>query len=94
MVTIVLSALILSLVIYLAIGFRHKKLILGLGDIIPLTKGRVAKVKGQAELSASNVAASISLATVIVAFFDLVPSLGLWLLWPAIDNQKINILHF
>ncbi len=86
MTTIVLSALCLSIIIYVFIGLKHSKSISDLADIIPILKGRVARVQGDSELSATNVAASISLATVIVAFFDLVPSLGLWLLWPAITT--------
>ncbi len=86
MTAIVLSALGLSIIIYMVIGFWHNKSIVGLADILPLIKGRLAKVKGHSELSATNVAASISLATVIVAFFDLVPALGLWLLWPAVTT--------
>ncbi len=86
MTAIVLSALGLSIIIYVIIGLWHNKSIVDLADILPLIKGRLAKVKGHSELSATNVAASISLATVIVAFFDLVPALGLWLLWPAITT--------
>lgn len=86
MTAIILSALGVSMIIYIVIGFRHSKSISDLADIIPLLKGRVARVNGENELSATNVAASISLATVIVAFFDLVPGLGLWLLWPAITT--------
>ncbi len=86
MAIIVLSALALSIIIYLIIGLYYNKHIKDLGDIIPIIKGRIARVKGDKELSASNVATSISLATVIVAFFDLVPGLGLWLLWPAITT--------
>jgi len=86
MTVIVLSALLLSIIIYIIVGLKYRKVILDLGDIIPIIRGRVAKVKNESELSASNVAASISLATVVVAFFDLVPGLGLWLLWPAITT--------
>jgi Na+/proline symporter len=83
---IVISAFALSFCIYLLIGVRQRKSVSTLGDIIPIVKGKNATVKGHSEFSASNVAASISLATVIVAFFDLVPSLGIWLLWPAITT--------
>ncbi len=86
MTLIVLAALAISIVLYIVIGFLHNKHIKDLADIIPLFKGKMAKVKRHEELSASNVAASISLATVIVAFFDLVPGLGLWLMWPAITT--------
>lgn len=83
---IVITAFALSFCIYILIGARQQKSVSTLGDIIPIVKGKNATVKGHAEFSASNVAASISLATVIVAFFDLAPSLGLWLLWPAITT--------
>ena len=51
MALIVLSALALSLVIYIAIGFIHKKSVFGLGDIIPIMKGKNAQVKGNAEIT-------------------------------------------
>ncbi|MFN8250259.1 MAG: hypothetical protein U0V75_00150 [Ferruginibacter sp.] len=86
MTLIVITALCVSIVIYIFIGFTHSKSVNGLADILPLVKGRFAKVQGSEELSATNVAASISLATVIVAFFDLVPGLGLWLIWPAVTT--------
>lgn len=86
MTQIILSALGLSMIIYIIIGIKHSRSIVDLADIIPILKGRIAKVKAGSELSATNVAASISLATVIVAFFDLAPSIGLWLLWPALTT--------
>jgi Na+/proline symporter len=58
----------------------------GLGDILPVILGRNARVVSHREFSASTVAATISLATVVVAFYELVPTLGLWLLWPAVTT--------
>jgi Na+/proline symporter len=86
METIVISALIISLLIYLYIGFFYKKSINWIGDIIPVIKNKTASVENSKEFSASTVATTISLATVIVAFFELVPSLGWWLMWPVVTT--------
>ncbi len=93
MTTTVLLALGISMAIYLAIGFRYKRTVKGLGDILPIFFGGTAHVKNHQEFSASTVAATISLATVIVAFFELVPALGLWLLWPAVTTA-LGLLFF
>ena len=58
----------------------------GLADILPLLFGRNARVDNHKEFASSTVAATISLATVVVAFYELVPSLGFWLLWTAITT--------
>jgi Na+/proline symporter len=87
MAVIVLSALFLSLIIYIYVGYYYKKSVTKLGDIIPLTKGTTAMVANATEFSASTVATTISLATVVVAFFELVPALGLWLLWPVVTTS-------
>jgi Na+/proline symporter len=50
-------------------------------------------VNNHREFAASTVAATISLATVVVAFYELVPSLGLWLLWTAITTA-LGLLLF
>jgi Na+/proline symporter len=86
MIIAVTLALSVSIILYLAIGYWYSRSIRGLGDILPLVSGRAAKVKDHREFSASTVATTISLATVVVAFFELVPGLGLWLLWPAITT--------
>ena len=87
MTTIVLAALVVAIIFYISLGFIYKKDIHNLGDIIPVIKGGVAKVKGNKEFSASTVATSISLATVVLAFFDLVPVTGLWLFWAVITTS-------
>lgn len=86
MTTIVLLALGLSMLLYLFIGARYSKAVHGVGDVLPMFFGKAAKVKDHREFGASTVATTISLATVIIAFFELVPGLGLWLLWPAITT--------
>lgn len=93
METIAILALILSLVLYILVGLRHRGMVKNLGDIIPVMKGTTAKVGTSSEFSASTVATTISLATVIVAFFDLVPGLGMWLFWPVITTA-LGLLFF
>src|ERR1700743_3328491 len=93
METIVIVALSISIIFYLVLGFVYKKDIYNLGDIIPIIKGGAAKVKGDNEFSASTVATSISLATVILAFFDLIPISGLWLFW-AVITTRLGLLFF
>ncbi|MDP7246472.1 MAG: hypothetical protein QF389_07840 [Planctomycetota bacterium] len=48
-------------------------------------------MENSAEFSASTVATTISLATVIMAFFELAPQLGGWLLW-AVVTTAIGLL--
>lgn len=86
MTTIVITALTLSILIYLSIGFFYKKSIKRISDIIPVIKNTTASVSNSKEFSASTTATTISLATVIVAFFELVPGLGWWLLWPVLTT--------
>lgn len=93
MAAIVISALTISIIFYIGLGLVYKRDIHSLGDIIPIIKGGVAKVKGNNEFSASTVATSISLATVILAFFDLIPSSGLWLFW-AVITTSLGFLFF
>jgi Na+/proline symporter len=93
MVGIILSAIIISIVFYIGLGFFYKRDVFSIGDIIPVIRGRAAKVKGNKEFSSSTVATSISLATVILAFFDLIPSVGLLLFW-AVITTSLGFLFF
>jgi len=86
MTTEVIFALGLSIALYLGMGFRYGLSVKGLGDILPLLFGRRARVNNHREFAASTAAATISLATVVIAFYELVPSLGLWLLWTAVTT--------
>jgi Na+/proline symporter len=86
MTTPTLLALGLSIVLYLVMGLRFSRVVRGLGDILPLLHGKKARVKSHREFAASTVATTISLATVVVAFYELVPALGLWLIWTAITT--------
>lgn len=87
MITTILLATLLSFAFYIGLGFFYKREIKTLADMLPILKGtQKAKVKNDKEFSASTVAVSISLSTVILAFFQLVPGMGWWLLWAAITT--------
>jgi Na+/proline symporter len=86
MQTVVWGATAISMTVCLAIGVHHSLRVRLLGDILPIIFGRAARVASHREFSASTVAATISLATVVVAFYELVPALGLWLIWPALTT--------
>lgn len=87
MSTIVISALLLALITYILVGFflgTHTK---GIADMLPIALSRQARVKNASEFSASTVATTISLATVVMAFFELAQKFGLWLFWTVITTS-------
>jgi sodium/pantothenate symporter len=83
---VVITALLLALIVYVAIGLAVGRKTKGVADLLPLTGDRQAKVESSAEFSTSTVATTISLATVIMAFFELAQYLGLWLLWTVVTT--------
>jgi Na+/proline symporter len=89
----VILSLGVSVVLYLAIGMWYGAGIRSLGDMLPVLRGGRARVANHREFAASTVAATISLATVVVAFYELVPGLGFWLLWTAITTA-LGLLLF
>lgn len=55
--------------------------------MLPVTFGKQAQIKNHKEFSASTVAVSVSLSTLIVAYFELAPSFGLWwLMWTVVTT--------
>lgn len=87
MTAVVISALIVAFAIYLFVGIFLGRKNRNLADLIPLTHGHQATVRNSAEFSASTVATSISLATVVLAFFELAPELGVWLFWAVLTTS-------
>jgi len=83
---IVITALLLVLFVYVGIGFAVGRRTKDVADLLPLTIGREARVKDSTEFSTATVATTISLATVIMALFELSQYLGLWLLWTMITT--------
>jgi len=86
MATIVLIALLISAIIYLVIGFSLGKHNKSLADLFPIIFGRNAKVQTIDEFSTSTIATTVSLATIVLAYFELAGSFGLWLLWTAVTT--------
>ncbi|MHC4396710.1 MAG: sodium:solute symporter family transporter [Planctomycetota bacterium] len=87
MTTIVISALLLAFIVYIAVGLFLGRRTKGVADLLPLAFNRQARVKNSSEFSASTVATTISLATVVMAFFELAGSLGIWLLWSVVTTS-------
>ena len=83
----VITALLLSAVIYLAVGFALGKHNQTLGDLFPIIFGRNAKVQSIDEFSTSTVATTVSLATIVLAYFELAGYFGVWLLWTALTTS-------
>lgn len=86
MVYIVLSALLFSSIIYLYIGFSLGKKNKSLGDLFPIVFGKNAKIATVDEFSTSTIAQTVSLATIILAYFELAGYFGVWLLWTALTT--------
>lgn len=81
MITVTVAALLVSFAIYLYIGISLGISTKSIGDLLPIAKDRQASVRNAQEFSSSTVATTISLATVVVAFFELAPYFGVWLFW-------------
>ncbi|MGB0523180.1 MAG: sodium:solute symporter family protein [Flammeovirgaceae bacterium] len=81
MLFIVSAALTVSFLVYLFIGIKLGRSTKSVADMLPIAQGKQAAVKNSNEFSSSTVASTISLATVVVAFFELAPNLGVWLYW-------------
>lgn len=82
----VLSALLISAAIYLWIGFRLGKQTRDIGDLFPVRFGKNARVSTVSEFSTSTVATTVSLATIILAYFELAGQFGLFLLWTSVTT--------
>ncbi|MBL7959686.1 hypothetical protein JNL27_05535, partial [bacterium] len=87
MTVTVAAALLCAFSVYLFVGFFLGRRNRNLADLIPLTGGHQAEIRNSAEFSSSTVATSISLATVVLAFFELAPELGVWLFWTVITTS-------
>lgn len=87
MATVVITALLLSAVIYLIVGFALGKHNNNLADLFPIIFGRNAKVQTIDEFSTSTIATTVSLATIVLAYFELAGFFGVWLLWTALTTS-------
>lgn len=76
----------ISAVVFLYVGFSQHRRTRTLGDLIPIQRGFRAAVRSEAEFSTTTVATTISLATVVMAYFELASYMGAWLLWTVITT--------
>jgi Na+/proline symporter len=84
---VVIAAFLLAFLFYIIIGAFYRKKVKTLGDMLPVTFGKQAQIKNHREFSASTVAVSVSLSTLIVAYFELAPFFGLWwLMWTVVTT--------
>lgn len=86
MTATVIIALLLVLAVYLSIGISQGRRTKNIADLLPFAFNGEARVNSTSEFYASTVATTVSLATVIMAFFELARHLGIWLLWAAITT--------
>lgn len=86
MEAVALAALGLSALAYIILGLRTFRRANRLRDHLPIADHGEARVDNSSEFSAATVAASISLATVVLVFTELAGSFGLWLLWCAVTT--------
>lgn len=82
---VILSAILLSSAIFLGIGFRTSLGNKSLSDFIPITLGK-SHVRNSSEFSASTVATTVSLATIVISYFQLAGYFGIWLLWTVLTT--------
>ena len=86
MTLVVITALLVAFVVYLWVGIYLGRRTHDVADLLPLEFQKQACVRNSTEFSASTVATTISLATVVMAFFELASKLGLWLFWTVITT--------
>ncbi len=85
--SIIIAALLIAFAIYISVGFFFGRSTKRIADMLPMGLSTGACVKNSAEFSSSTVATTISLATVIMAFFELAPRLGIWLFWTVLTTS-------
>ncbi len=85
--TIVVSALLLAFIVYVTVGLWLGRRTKGIADLLPVQLSRQARVDSASEFSSSTVATTISLATVVMAFFELAGRFGVWLFWAVVTTS-------
>jgi Na+/proline symporter len=78
-----LLPLILASLVFLGIGLFAGRKIRALQDFIPVSRSDGIRLVSRRQFSATTISQTISLATIIAAYFNLASYLGLWLLWTA-----------
>lgn len=79
-------AFLSAIILYLWVGVRVGSNTRSIGDFLPVLPGYEARVDNIRQFSSSTVATTFSLATVVMAFFELAPGLGIWLFWAVLTT--------
>ena len=82
----VTTGVVISALVSLTVGLRQSRRMHALADLLPVRRGFQAEVRNSQEFSSATVAATISLATVVMAYFELAAYMGVWLLWTVITT--------
>jgi sodium/pantothenate symporter len=83
---VIIAALIVSIIFFLSLGFKYGRKNKTLSDIFPVLFGKNAKIDNTEEFSSSTIATTVSLATIIMAYFQMAGYFGLYLLWTTITS--------
>ncbi len=87
MEAIVIIALLVSSLLYIYIGISLKKKNKSIADFLPISKQKSeAKISSIDEFSTSTVATTVSLATIVLAYFELAGYFGFVLFWTVITT--------
>jgi SSS family solute:Na+ symporter len=86
METVVISALASAIIFFLVLGLKQGVKNKTLSDIFPVFFGKNASIKTSSEFSSSTVATTISLATIIMAYFQLAGYFGFFLIWTSVTT--------
>jgi Na+/proline symporter len=78
------SALAVTAIAFILISVFFRAGVKRLSDFVPVERNGQARVRSRQTFSTSTIATSISLATIVAAYFGLAKHFGLWLLWTAI----------
>jgi Na+/proline symporter len=76
----------IAAIVCLVIGIRVRTNAKSAADLLPMRRGHQAAINSAQEFSAATVATTISLATVVLAYFELAAYMGTWLLWTALTT--------
>lgn len=87
MEVVVIVGMLISSLIYIYIGISLKKKNKSIADFLPISRGKFqAKINSVDEFSTSTVATTVSLATIILAYFELAGYFGFVLFWTVITT--------
>ncbi|MEK6909179.1 MAG: hypothetical protein AABX23_03960 [Nanoarchaeota archaeon] len=85
-------ALLIASGAFLVLGYLASRRVRVVSDFLPVSREQGTRVRSLRDFSASTVATTVSLATIVAAYFNLVGHFGLWLLWTAFTGAAGMLL--